>query len=373
MDDLTPLDSKKAKILRLLLSMDDVAVFGAPCAEESGIEEDLKVLRTSGALAAAAPSAHGGLGLGTEASGARALFHLLRLIGRRDLSLGRIFEGHVNAVQLVCRYGAEAQRRTAARDAVDGHLFAIWNTEAAPGVRVGSEGRLTGKKSFCSAAGLATRGLITVDQSDGGRLALVQLEPDQRVIPSDHGLHGMRRARTCAIDFTGYLAEPDAFIGDVGDYLREPVFSAGAWRALAVLLGGLERLVEEVRRQLVAMGRADAPAQRSRVADMSIDLETARLWTVRCADLVEGGDYRTSDAAPYVGLARRAFEQAALNLLQAAQRSVGLASLMASNPLESLMRDLTTYLRQPALDMALEEAAAYFTTSPLPRLDELAP
>jgi hypothetical protein len=37
-----------------------------------------------------------------------------------------------------------------------------------------------------------------------------------------------------------------------------------------------------------------------------------------------------------------------------------------SNPIEPLMRDLATYLRQPAIDEGLDEAAAYFMTEKLP-------
>ena len=37
-----------------------------------------------------------------------------------------------------------------------------------------------------------------------------------------------------------------------------------------------------------------------------------------------------------------------------------------TNPAEHLMRDLATYLRQPALDEAIEEAAAHFVTRALP-------
>jgi hypothetical protein len=42
------------------------------------------------------------------------------------------------------------------------------------------------------------------------------------------------------------------------------------------------------------------------------------------------------------------------------QRSLGLAALLEPNPVERLIRDLSTYLRQPAPDEALTEAAACF-------------
>ncbi len=53
-----------------------------------------------------------------------------------------------------------------------------------------------------------------------------------------------------------------------------------------------------------------------------------------------------------------AVERAGLDLMQLAQRSIGLQSFMRPNPIERVSRDLATYLRQPAPDRALTSAAA---------------
>ncbi len=54
---------------------------------------------------------------------------------------------------------------------------------------------------------------------------------------------------------------------------------------------------------------------------------------------------------------RLAVERAGLDVLQLAQRSVGLQGFLRGHPLERLSRDLATYLRQPAPDGALVGAA----------------
>jgi alkylation response protein AidB-like acyl-CoA dehydrogenase len=324
--------------------------------------QDLDELRHLNVLTAVLPRDRGGLGLGTEPDGAAGLFELLRLIGKGSLCLGRIVEGHVNAVQLILRYGDSAQAASTARDVLDGHLHAIWNTEMPPGVRRAGS-LLTGRKSHCSAAGVATRGLITVDQHClGGRLLLTRLRPDDRTGPLKGTLHGMRATQSGWIDLEGYAPADDDWIGTPGDYMREPVFSGGAWRTLAVILGGLETLVAEVRGQLRARHRDADPHQRARVAELLIAQETGRLWIGGCARRADGSDYAEVGVAEYVNLARRAIETACLNALQFAQRSIGLAAFVDSNPIEPLMRDLATYLRQPAMDEALDEAAAYFMT-----------
>lgn len=333
---------------------------------------ELDRLRQEGALIAVLPRGDGGPGFGTEPEGAEGLLALLRLVGRANLSLGRIVEGHVNAVQLVLRHGTVEQAAATARDVLDGHLYAIWNTEAPPGVRRNDRSSLTGRKSHCSAAGVATRGLITVDQHcRGGQLLVTRLRPGERTGPMEGTLHGMRATQSGWIDFEGYEPADDDWIGQPGDYLREPVFSAGAWRALAVILGGLEALVDETCHQLRDRRRDGDAHQRARVAEALIAQETARLWVRACARLADGSDYTVPGLAEYVNLARRAVEAACLKALHLAQRCIGLAAFLDSNPLEPLMRDLATYLRQPAMDAGLDEAAAHFMVHPMPLSDPL--
>nr|MDZ8056683.1 acyl-CoA dehydrogenase [Nostoc sp. EkiNYC01] len=47
-----------------------------------------------------------------------------------------------------------------------------------------------------------------------------------------------------------------------------------------------------------------------------------------------------------------------LDIVQLAQRSVGLQGFLRGHPLERLSRDLATYLRQPGPDHALTGAAS---------------
>ena len=105
--------------------------------------------------------------------------------------------------------------------------------------------------------------------------------------------------------------------------------------------------------------------QRARAAHALIAQETARLWVRECAGKADGTDYTAPGIAEFVNLARRAVEVACLDTLQLAQRAIGIAAFLDSNPIEPLMRDLATYLRQPAMDEGLDEAAAYFMVNAL--------
>jgi alkylation response protein AidB-like acyl-CoA dehydrogenase len=225
-------------------------------------------------------------------------------------------------------------------------------------------GALHGGKVFCSGAGHVDRALVTAQPEQGEPvLSLVALDSAARAKPSAMRLGGMRSAVTGSVDLTGLPAD---IVGQPGDYLRQPEFSAGAWRTSAVTLGGLEALGALVRRELSARGRADNPHQQARVGHMLIAERTALMWVRHAADLAESGLADPGDVSAGVNLARIAVEQAALDIMRAAQRGLGLSAFMQGNPIESLMRDLATYLRQPAPDETLTEAAAWFMTREMP-------
>lgn len=71
--------------------------------------EEFRLLAEADLLAAPLPREFGGLGLGlgTEAvdGGAHALLLLLKALGRGNLAVGRVYEGHVNALQLIQLFG----------------------------------------------------------------------------------------------------------------------------------------------------------------------------------------------------------------------------------------------------------------------------
>jgi alkylation response protein AidB-like acyl-CoA dehydrogenase len=325
--------------------------------------EDIEALRAIGALAAPIPTALGGLGFGIEPEAALPLMEALRLLGRGNLSLGRLFEAHVNALRLIHRYGTQTQARHAAEDAHAGHLFGLWVTDP-PNAKlaIAPDGTLQGGKSPCSGAGHATRALVTTSDT----MRVIALTPGTRADLSQWDTHGMRASASGAMDLTGLPAGPP--IGAPGDYLRQPDFSAGAWRGSAVTLGGMEALTAALRATLSDRHRDTDPHQRARIGRALIAQETARLWVRRAALLAEATTGDPDDTANTVNLARLAVESACLDLIQITQRALGMAAFRRGSLTELLFRDLPMYLRQPAPDETLTEAAAHFTRRDLPAL-----
>lgn len=292
---------------------------------------------------------------------ALALFDVLRLIGRVDLSLGRLFEGHVNGLQLVTAYGSSAQVAKSNRAAQDGALFGVWATEPTPGLRISQTGargwRLDGKKSFATGAGRVDQALVTATQADGAKqLVNVDLSREQNRADTDGWrVRGMQGTISGLFDFSDIVVREDSLIGAPDAYQTEPRFSAGAWRFAAVQLGAVEGLARHLRDHLVATGKSADPIHRARFATCIVGARSAGEWTRRAARIAEAG---SSDAVAFVLLTRGVVEEAGLAMMDAAARSVGTASFFTGNPIDRITRDLGLYLRQPVPDQARDRAAA---------------
>jgi alkylation response protein AidB-like acyl-CoA dehydrogenase len=332
--------------------------------------EDVAALHESGLLVAVLPVKFGGAGL-TGLS----LSEVLRSIGSGSLPLGRLFEGHVNALELVVRYGNDPRVKLVAEEARAGKLFGVWNTDDASGPRlIHRHGRswLEGRKILASGAGHIERPLVTATDENGRRMiVLPKVAAPDRADVSRWTAQGMRASSSGAVDFTGVEIEPMEIVGCEGDYERQPWFSAGAWRFAAVHLGGMERLFDLLRRHLVETNRGQDPHQSARLGRAAMAVETARLWVAQAASTTDSslGAKAPEQLVAYVNLARLAVEAAALDLMQLAQRSVGLQAFMRPNPIERISRDLATYLRQPGPDRAMTDAAAWVLAQPVDAQD----
>lgn len=320
-------------------------------------EAEVASLHEKGLLMAPFPRELGGTGL----SGL-ALCDVLRQIGSGNLSLGRLLEGHVNAVGLVLAYGRCEQVLRIADETRAGKLSGVWNTDdGANPLRLSTEDdgrlRLEGRKILASGAGHVERPIVTAWDEDNRRLMVApHLRSGERADLSGWTPLGMRASATGAVDFSGIDVEAIDIVGRDGDYERQPGFSGGAWRFAAVHLGGIERLFALLVEHLRRTGRGGDPHQSARLGHAAIAVETARLWVERAAMLAE--EASASDLiVAYVNLARLAVERAGLDLMELVHRSVGLQAFMRPHPIERISRDLATYLRQPGPDRALTVAA----------------
>ena len=280
-----------------------------------------------------------------------ALLALLRLLyrtGRDDLPLGRLFEGHVDAMQIVSRYGTDEQRVALQRVVADGAALGVWNADLA-GETLRLDGlRLSGGKSFASGAGILSHALVTVQLAAGRQLVLLDLARTPPVVDrSVWNVVGMQRSATHVVRWDDTAIEPADLIGSPDDYVREPWFSGGALRFAAVQAGGIAALVDGTRDHLLATDRAQDPHQAGRLAALYAAAEAAA-GAVRTA----AAGWFADEAArlPLVAAARAAVYAAGGQALTLAQEAVGVQALFVGHPLAATITDLSMYLRQPGPD-----------------------
>ncbi len=315
-------------------------------------EADVALLRDIGALQLFA----------TDDQSPHELMQALRLIGRANLSLGRVFEGHVNGAKLVGWYGDDAQRRALRTDLSDGRLFGVWNTEPALGVKITSSGQkatLSGSKSYATGAGFIDRVIVTATGQDGQRQMVIADGADAtRADLSAWRVRGMRATCSGLYDLTGLPVDQATTLGRPGDYIREPRFSAGAWRFTAVQLGGVERVLTLLRDHLAAAPEVAAVAA-ARFGETLASVRSAYLWVREAAARAESPTCGADDIA-FVLMTRGLVEKAGLEVMEAAARTVGTKAFFEDNPMDQACRDLALYLRQPVPDQARDRAARAF-------------
>ena len=343
----------------------EAEVFGRAAAVDAAgayPADDIAALADGGLLHAPLPARLGGTGLASDAA---TLRDVLVVIGRASLTVGRLYEGHANAVLLVEHYGRAPAMAIVAEEIEAGRPSGVWNAERGGGLaahRMADGWRLAVRKVHCSGAGSVVRPIVTARPV--GEDAPIMLLPDLTTAGVTVDLSvwraaGMRGTATATVDFDGVFVPDAAVVGEVGDYYRSPLFSGGAWRVLAVQLGGLERILMLHAERLRGSGRDADPVFRARFAQAAAGCELARLSVAEAARraAVPGAPADAVDA--YVDLARGGFEELALAGIAAARRNVGLGSFIAPDPLDRVLRDLETYLRQPFLDASRDHAATW--------------
>lgn len=286
-----------------------------------------------------------------------ALLRTLYVVGRRDLPLGRLFEGHVDALQIVARYGDPAQRTYAEQAARGGGAFGVWNADQPGDPLTLDVDRLSGAKAFASGAGILSHALVSIDIPGGRQLILLDLnEVPPAIDRSWWRVTGMQRSETHIVRWHGQTVPTTALIGKAGDYVGEPWFSGGAIRFAAVQAGGIAALVDGTRDHLLAQHRADDPHQRARLAALYGAAQVAADAVARAAARWNPDDVAATLA--HVAAARMAVYAAGEEALTLAQAAVGVQAMFVDHPLAASLSDLAVYLRQPGPDTQRDRAGA---------------
>lgn len=318
--------------------------------------DSLALIAAAGLHRRFAPPDAGGERFGNEAARYDAMLTALCDVGRGDLSTGRLFEGHVNAMLLFDWYGSHDQKQWLRGQLDQGAWFGVWATEPLPGVQIeGSDSfRLTGAKCFASGAGGINWSLATAAQEGAERrLAIVRADDPARTDLSGWRVRGMRASVSGTYDCAGFAVTPENLLGAPGEYDIEPRFTAGAWRFCAVQLGGIEALIAETASGMHPKARGDT-ILRQRFAKAYVAARSARFWVEEAARKAAG---EAADAITAARIARGVVEDAGLLAMETAARILGTRSAFDGERADKIARDLSLYLRQAGPDYARDEAA----------------
>jgi len=287
---------------------------------------------------------------------------LVRAVSRADGSVGRILDGHLNALERLL-LSAPATLGAAERSglAAGRLLLGVWGAdpelgEGEPAALRGGPGgmRLHGAKTFCSGAGGVQRALVVARDAAGARrLVYVDLASGVSIDRDWYRAEGLRASESHRVVFRG--ARVLAVVGGDGEIMREPWFSRDAIRTSATWAGIADSIIaaatDRLRRGGAAGQLAALAVGRMRVAAATIDR-----W-------LEYAGRRADQGLPLADTAieaRWAIAAACREIIADAASACGSRPLATGGALSRGRRDLDLFLLQHRLEpkLAAHGAAA---------------
>lgn len=276
----------------------------------------------------------------------------LRRVGAVNLPVGRLFEGHMNALCLARAHGSPRAQVEVRSMVAGGAFLGVWGADGAAPVAPSGDGcTLSGHKTFASGLGTVTHAVVTVSSGPQVRLGLVGVGDAGRGDASTWTMQGMRATASGRYDLDGVPIGNILWLGGPGDYLTEPHFVGGVWRIAALQIGGAIGLLEAAASALRSQGRLDAPAQMARLSVVAIRALAASALVTRAALAAAPGAPQSPDAAAALSAASRLVtEEVGLDAIRAVEQSLGLQHFDEGSLTGRRARDLAVYLRQAARD-----------------------
>jgi len=266
--------------------------------------------------------------------------------GREDLSLARLAEAHWDAVAIL----AEAGRTPEA-----GALYAVWASEIpnqplSLGVS-GSSRTISGKKMFCSGAGLVDHALVTVGEP-AHRLIDIDLNASGSSVLFDDSAWkttAFQEIRTSTASFSATPVSEEDFVGDAGWYLERTGFWHGACGPAACWAGGAAGLVDWALEQ-----KRDDPHTLAHLGAMRSSTWALEAYLDSAGAEIDKQPEDLCAAKIRALMLRHLVEQECTNILRRLPRACGPYPLAMHEQTVRRYQELDLYLRQSHAERDLE-------------------
>lgn len=282
---------------------------------------------------------------------------LLR-VGATDIPLGRLVEGHVDALRILQQAGTDPR---------PGARYGVWASRSAgTGVSAVADGdrlRLNGVMRFASGAGLLDRALVPV-WLDAATHLLVDLEVADLPVDRSHWrTAAMQVSQTHSVVVADVGVSSHDVIGPPGFYLERAGFLPGGVGVAAVWTGGLVRVLDVTASalgqrvvsttQAVRLGRA-----RQRLVTALAVVRTAGRRLDQLMEGLRAGEQASPAVAGVCAECRAVVADAAVNAIADIRALAGPAALAFDIDLGRALDDLGLYAAQLNADAEAEHLGA---------------
>ena len=312
--------------------------------------ECFAALAAAGTLARTVPAADGSRPSVTEE------WDLVRLVARASGSVGRIFDGHLNAVERIALSAPPEVRKRELQAVRSGQrLLGVWGADPVPGEgepatlrKSGEAWELNGVKTFCSGAGGVDAALVMARAEEAGApfLCLVDAHEGIEIDRDWFSAGGLRASESHRVVFD--RTPVIAVLGERGELAREPWFSRDALRTAASWAGMIDAAAADAVADLAARRRGEDLSSLA-AGRISAAQGTVDAWFATAANAVAANE-------PLRGLSirlRAEVVEASRTILEQAARACGSRPFALGSPLDRARRDLELFTLQHRLDPML--------------------
>jgi alkylation response protein AidB-like acyl-CoA dehydrogenase len=263
-------------------------------------------------------------------------------IGCEDLSLARLVEAHWDALAILAEAGREAER---------GALYGVWAAETPDKVLRMDGISITGKKPFCSGAGIVDRALVTVKEPEAWLVDVDLRTRDGKVSFDDSAwkTSAFAETKTSLATFEAVVVKDTEIIGVIGYYLQRRGFWHGSCGPAACWAGGAAGLLHWALEQK----RSD-PHTLAHLGAMK-----AAVWSMQATLRTAGNEidatWNDVDAAQMRALSvRHVVEQGCTDVMRRLARAYGPHPMAMDESIGRRLQELGLYVRQSHGERDLE-------------------